>query len=45
MPMIELTLPEGALAVDKQDELMGQMTNTLLRIEGAPIDSVAAQAI
>jgi phenylpyruvate tautomerase PptA (4-oxalocrotonate tautomerase family) len=45
MPMIELTLPEGALDKGAQDELMAELTTTLLRWEGAPEDSEAAKAI
>lgn len=43
--MIELTLPEGALDKPAQDALMETLTNTLLRWEGAPEDSAAAQLI
>jgi phenylpyruvate tautomerase PptA (4-oxalocrotonate tautomerase family) len=45
MPMIELTVPEGALDKRAQDELMEKLTFTLLRWEGAPEDSDAAKAV
>ena len=45
MPMIELTLPEGALAKQAQDKLMHDLTFALLRWEGAPEDSDAAKAV
>ena len=45
MPQIELTVPRGALADDAIDSLMGEMTTTLLRYEGAPVDSPAAREI
>jgi phenylpyruvate tautomerase PptA (4-oxalocrotonate tautomerase family) len=36
MPMIELTVPEGALTPEATDTLADTLTATLLRIEGAP---------
>ncbi len=36
MPMIELVIPEGAIAPDATDTLADTLTATLLRIEGAP---------
>ena len=36
MPQIEFTLPRGALSGETIDGLMGEMTRTLLRYEGAP---------
>jgi phenylpyruvate tautomerase PptA (4-oxalocrotonate tautomerase family) len=44
MPQIELTLPRGALGGDAIDSLMGEMTTTLLRHEGAP-DNAASREI
>ena len=44
MPQIEFTLPRGALSGDAIDSLMGEMTTTLLRYEGAP-DSDASREI
>jgi len=43
--MIELNMPEKALSQDKQNKLMKTLTNTLLKWEGAPIDSQLAQDI
>ena len=45
MPQIELTVPQGALADAALDDLMGQMTTTLLRWEGAPTDSPGAKEV
>ena len=45
MPMIELTLPQGALDKPAQDDLMEKLTLTLLRWEGAPADSGAAKDV
>jgi phenylpyruvate tautomerase PptA (4-oxalocrotonate tautomerase family) len=44
MPMIELTLPEGALERDRRDALVEDLTATLLRWEGAG-DSAVARSI
>jgi phenylpyruvate tautomerase PptA (4-oxalocrotonate tautomerase family) len=44
MPQIELTVPRGALSDAALDQLMGEMTTTLLRWEGAP-DSPAAREV
>ena len=35
MPMIDVTLPEGALSQDQRDALGERLTNTILRWEGA----------
>jgi phenylpyruvate tautomerase PptA (4-oxalocrotonate tautomerase family) len=43
MPQLELTVPRGALTDAAIDELMAQMTATLLRWEGASPDSPAAR--
>lgn len=45
MPMIELTLPKNALTEAKTAELVDRLTQTLLRWEGAPPKSKAAQEI
>jgi phenylpyruvate tautomerase PptA (4-oxalocrotonate tautomerase family) len=45
MPMIELTLPQGALDKPAQDDLMEKLTLTLLRWEGAPPESDAAKDV
>jgi phenylpyruvate tautomerase PptA (4-oxalocrotonate tautomerase family) len=44
MPQIEFTLPRGALSGETIDGLMGEMTTTLLRYEGAP-DNQASREI
>jgi phenylpyruvate tautomerase PptA (4-oxalocrotonate tautomerase family) len=44
MPQIELTVPRGALSDAAIDRLMGEMTTTLLRWEGAP-DSAGAREV
>ena len=44
MPQIELTVPRGALSDAALDDLMGEMTATLLRWEGAP-DSAGAREV
>jgi phenylpyruvate tautomerase PptA (4-oxalocrotonate tautomerase family) len=44
VPQIEFTLPRGALSSDTIDSLMGEMTTTLLRYEGAP-DNAASREI
>jgi phenylpyruvate tautomerase PptA (4-oxalocrotonate tautomerase family) len=44
VPQIEFTLPRGALSGDAIDSLMGEMTTTLLRYEGAP-DNEASREI
>jgi phenylpyruvate tautomerase PptA (4-oxalocrotonate tautomerase family) len=36
MPMIDLTLPEGALTDDAKKTLVEELTTTLIRMEGAP---------
>ena len=36
MPMMELTIPEGALSDDAKAKLPGDMAACLLRWEGAP---------
>ena len=35
MPMIDVTLPQGALSADARDTLADQLTSTLLKWEGA----------
>jgi phenylpyruvate tautomerase PptA (4-oxalocrotonate tautomerase family) len=45
MPMIKLTIPEASLDQSKQDKLVWQRTDTLLKWEGALVDNAAAQAI
>jgi phenylpyruvate tautomerase PptA (4-oxalocrotonate tautomerase family) len=45
MPMIDLTLPKGALSEQAKQDLMAQLTHTLLKWEGAKPDNEAAQSI
>lgn len=45
MPMINLTAPAGALSPAACDTLVKRLTDCLLKWEGAPADSAAAQAI
>ncbi len=45
MPQIELTIPRGALSDPALDDLMGEMTTTLLRWEGARTDSPGAKEV
>lgn len=45
MPMIELTVPQGALDKAEQDTLMERLTFALLRWEGAPEGSQAAKTV
>ena len=45
MPQIELTVPRGALTDAALDDLMGKMTTTLLRWEGAPTDTPGAKEV
>lgn len=44
MPMIDLTLPKGALAPEARDKLVEDLTAALLRWEGAP-DNPATRSI
>src|SRR5438105_1019365 len=41
MPMIDLTLPEGALPDDAKGRLVEELTTALLKWEGAPDNEVA----
>jgi phenylpyruvate tautomerase PptA (4-oxalocrotonate tautomerase family) len=41
MPMIDLTLPEGALRDDAKGRLVEELTTALLKWEGAPDNEVA----
>jgi phenylpyruvate tautomerase PptA (4-oxalocrotonate tautomerase family) len=45
MPQIELTIPRGALPGEAVDAVMAEATNTLLRWEGAPVDSPGAREV
>lgn len=45
MPMIDVTVPKGALSPAVRDDLVKKLTNCLLKWEGAEVESPAAQAI
>jgi phenylpyruvate tautomerase PptA (4-oxalocrotonate tautomerase family) len=45
MPMIDLTMPTGALSEQAKEQLMDKLTKTLLKWEGAKADNKAAQSI
>lgn len=45
MPLIQVTAPEGALNKNQQDTLMLQLSNAVLKAEGAPIDDAGAQSL
>jgi phenylpyruvate tautomerase PptA (4-oxalocrotonate tautomerase family) len=45
MPMIDLTLPRGALTDDAKSELMAQLSRTLLKWEGAKPGDKNAESI
>jgi phenylpyruvate tautomerase PptA (4-oxalocrotonate tautomerase family) len=45
MPMLDVTIPEGALAPDAEAALMTDLTNILIRNEGADPDNPVVQSI
>jgi phenylpyruvate tautomerase PptA (4-oxalocrotonate tautomerase family) len=45
MPMIDMTMPRGALSNDARGKLMGQLSQTLLKWEGAKPGNQAADSI
>ena len=45
MPLVQVTAPIGALNKNDQDTLMSQLSNAVLKAEGAPIDYPGAQAL
>jgi phenylpyruvate tautomerase PptA (4-oxalocrotonate tautomerase family) len=45
MPMIDLTLPRGALSQQAKEKLMGDLSRTLLKWEGAKPGNEAAESI
>jgi phenylpyruvate tautomerase PptA (4-oxalocrotonate tautomerase family) len=45
MPTITVTAPAGAVAPAARDKLMKRLSDTLLKYEGASLDSAAAQEI
>lgn len=45
MPLIQVDAPEGDLDKTKQDALMSQLSNAVLKAEGAPLESAGAQSL
>lgn len=45
MPMIDLTLPRGSLSDEAKEKLMGELSATLLKWEGAKPGNEAAESI
>lgn len=45
MPMLDLFIPEGALAADREKELVSKLTDVLLRWEGADPSNAFARSI
>lgn len=45
MPMLDAYIPDGALDPDAEKQLMGTLTNTLLKWEGADPDDERARSI
>jgi len=45
MPMLDVTIPEGALAPEAEATLMKQLTDILIRNEGADPDNPVVQSI
>ena len=45
MPLIQVGAPQGDLDKSQQDMLMSQLSNAVLRAEGAPLESAGAQSL
>ena len=45
MPLIQVTAPQGALSKNDQERLMSQLSNAVLKAEGASIDDPDAQSL
>ena len=45
MPLIQVDAPRGNLDKSQQDMLMSQLSNAVLKAEGAPLDSAGAQSL
>ena len=45
MPLIQVDAPRGDLDKSQQDALMSQLSNAVLKAEGAPLDSAGAQSL
>src|SRR5512144_2542252 len=45
MPMLDITVPEGALKPEAEDALLAKLTDLLLRHEGADPQNAAARSV
>ena len=45
MPLIQVEAPANTLTKAEQDRLISQLSNAVLKAEGAPIDDAGAQAL
>ncbi|MFT5865948.1 MAG: phenylpyruvate tautomerase PptA (4-oxalocrotonate tautomerase family) [Ascidiaceihabitans sp.] len=45
MPLIQVDAPQGDLDKSQQDALMSQLSNAVLKAEGAPLESAGAQSL
>ncbi|MGC1497744.1 MAG: hypothetical protein WA790_18210 [Sulfitobacter sp.] len=45
MPLIQVDAPKGDLDKSQQDALMSQLSNAVLKAEGAPLESAGAQSL
>jgi len=45
VPLIQVDAPRGDLDKSQQDALMSQLSNAVLKAEGAPLDSAGAQSL
>ncbi|WP_306258622.1 hypothetical protein [Pararhizobium sp. IMCC21322] len=45
MPLIQVDAPRGDLDKTQQDALMSQLSNAVLKAEGAPLESAGAQSL
>jgi phenylpyruvate tautomerase PptA (4-oxalocrotonate tautomerase family) len=45
VPLIQVDAPEGDLDKSQQDALMSQLSNAVLKAEGAPLESAGAQSL
>jgi phenylpyruvate tautomerase PptA (4-oxalocrotonate tautomerase family) len=45
VPLIQVDAPQGDLDKTRQDALMSQLSNAVLRAEGAPLESAGAQSL
>lgn len=45
MPLIQVTAEKGTLTKSQQDDLMGRVSNAVLKAERAPLDFPGAQAL